>query len=260
MRFFKSLAIVTLIILYSPSAETAYGLPQYKRLLEREYQFKTPCATCHSQGGGSSLSVYGKVFDKAGKSSAAIKQIASQIPPGDKLNFGAKLKAKANPNDPKSTPENPGDWAGGSGIPTDELKTFAPSEVTSFSILEGELKSEQIDKLKTKLGDSFQDEDKYPTFYFGEVNGKKTFVVQYVRLPQIKKTLGLVVNTGGSVVNLSFVGAKKGEVPAAIKEKFVGKKLVEIEAMKAGSDEETESLRSGVLRGLAGINAVFSKK
>lgn len=257
MSFAKSIAVVTLTLL---NIESALALPQYKRLIEREYQFKTPCATCHSQGGGSSLTVYGKAFDKAGKNAAAIKQIASQIPPGDKLNFGAKLKAKANPNDPKSTPENPGDWAGGSGIPTEELKSFAPNDVTNFSILEGELKSEQVDKLKTKLGDTFQDEDKYPTFYFGEVGGKKTYVVQYVRLPQLKKTLGLVVNTGGAVVNLSYVGAKKGEVTASVKEKFVGKKLADLEAMKAGGDEESEALRSGVLRGLAGINAVFSKK
>ena len=175
----------------------AHALPQYRRLLEKEYQFKAPCATCHSQGGGSSLSPYGKAFERAGKSSKAVQSIASQIPTGDKLTFGAKLKAKANPNDPASTPENPGNWAGGSGIPTEELKSFSPSEITGFSILEGELKSEQIEKLKGKVGELYLEEDKYPTFYFGEVAGKKTYVIQYIRSPKAKKTVGLVVSTVG---------------------------------------------------------------
>ena len=239
----------------------AHALPQYRRLLEKEYQFKAPCATCHSQGGGSSLSPYGKAFERAGKSSKAVQSIASQIPTGDKLTFGAKLKAKANPNDPASTPDNPGNWAGGSGIPTEELKSFSPAEIATFSILEGELKSDQVEELKKKVGDVYQEEDRYPTFYFGEVGGKKSYVIQYIRAPKLKKTIGLVVSTAGLVKNLSYVGATKEEMPAPLKEKFLGKKLTEVEAIPSAElYEEQKDLKTTLIRGLSSINLVFAKK
>lgn len=259
-RFFsRTLASAFLVFPLLPlmNFDEALALPQYQRLLRQEYGFKAPCATCHSQGGGSSLSSYGKAFERAGKSKLAITQIASTVPKGDRLTFGTKLKARANPNEPASTPQNPGDWAGKSDIPTAELKEFSPAEIEKFSLLEGELKATQIEVLKNKLGASYQDEDKYPTFYFGEVGGKKTFVVQYVRLPEVQKTLGLVVSTKGEVVGLSFVGAKKGPVPAQAKEKLVGKKLADVaQAVTAFSGEEKQ-VAEAVLRGLTGINLVF---
>lgn len=252
MRF---LIFTILISLNNP----AFALPQHKRILEREYQFKTPCAICHTQGGGSGLSVYGKAFEKNGKNAEAVKRIASIVLAGDKYSFGAKLKAKADPNDPKSTPDNPGDWAGGSGIPTDELKTFAPADVKSFSLLEGELKAEQIEKLKLNLGENFLEEDKYPTFYFGEVAGKKKYVVQYLRLPKIKRTLGLAVDTSGTIVNLSYVGAQKSEIAPTLKNKILGKTLAELEKMKLFTSDEENALIVGSLRGLSAINSVFKK-
>ena len=71
----------------------AMALPQYQRLLKQEYGFKAPCATCHSQGGGSSLSVYGKAFERGGKSRMAISTIASQTPKGDTFDFGTRAFA-----------------------------------------------------------------------------------------------------------------------------------------------------------------------
>jgi hypothetical protein len=241
----------------SLASNFAFALPQYQRLLRQEYGFKAPCATCHTQGGGSSLTAYGKAFERAGKSKFAITKIASIVPSGDKLDFGTKLKARANPNDPASTPQNPGDWAGKSDVPTAELKEFAPTEIEKFSLLEGELKPAQIETLKVKLGSLYQDEDKYPSFYFGEVGGKKTYVVQYVRLPTAKKTLGLVVSTKGEVTALSFVGANKGPVSPVAKEKLVGKKLSDVEKAATTLSGEDKEVAEGVQRGLTGITLAF---
>lgn len=252
-------AILPCALLLCGWSLTAFALPQHQRLLRQEYGFKAPCSTCHSQGGGSSLSPYGKAFDRAGKGPMAIKKIASIVPQGDTLSFGDKLKSRANPNDPKSTPSNPGPWAGGSDIPTQELKTFSPAEISNFTLLEGELKAEQIERLKAKLGDLYQEEDKYPTFYFGEVGGKKSFVVQYVSLPKTDKTIGLVVSTKGAVVNLAYVGKEKGEVPKAQKDKLVGLTLAEVEKLPKEGDAEAASLRNGVVHGLTAINLVFGK-
>jgi len=258
MRAFLLTSISALIsTLFSSSA---WALPQYQRLLRQEYGYKIPCATCHSQGGGSSLSAYGKAFERAGKSRLAISKIATQMGPGDKLDFGTKLKARANPNDPASTPQDPGDWAGKSDIPTAELKEFSPPAIERFSLLEGELNAAQIETLKSKLGTLYQEEDKYPTFYFGEVGGKKTYVVQYVRLPESKKTLGLVVSTKGEVQGLAFVGAKKGPASATVKEQLSGKKLVDIEKVAASLSAEDKEVAQGVIRGLTAINLVFSGK
>lgn len=239
----------------------AFALPQYRRLLDREYGYKTPCSTCHSQGGGSSLTTYGKAFDRAGKGQNAIKQIASVVPAGDKLSFDAKLKGRANPNDPASTPEKPGDWIkAGASVPTEELKSFSPAEVSSFSILEGELKSEQVTALQEKIGKEFQDEDKFPTFYFGEVQGKKKYVVQYVRAPKLKRTIGLVVDTSGSVKSIAYVGEKKKELSQELKSKFVDKKLADIEKLPSTGDEEYSEVRNSLVRGLSAISLVFAKK
>jgi len=203
------------------------------------------------------LTAYGKAFERAGKGRLAISKIASIVPSRDKLDFGTKLRARADPNDPASTPQNPGDWAGKSDIPTAELKEFTPAEIEKFSLLEGELKPAQIETLKGKLGRLFQDEDKYPTFYFGEVGGKKTYVVQYVRLPDAKKTLGLVVSTKGEVTALSFVGAKKGPVSSDAKGKLVGKKLADVEKAVPSFSGEDKEVSEAVQRGLTGITYVF---
>lgn len=256
-----SINVLCTILMFGVFSDHAFALPQYRRLLDREYGYKTPCSTCHSQGGGSSLTTYGKAFERAGKGQNAIKQIASQIPSGDKFSFDAKLKARANPNDPASTPQNPGDWVkSGSAIPTEELKTFSPSEVTSFSILEGELKADQVASLQAKLGKDFQEEDKFPTFYFGEVGGKKKYVIQYVRAPKLKKTLGLVVDTSGTVKSIAFVGKDKSEVSHDLKNKFIDKKLADIEKLPATGDEEYIDVRSVLVRGLNAISLVFAKK
>ncbi|MCA2960567.1 MAG: hypothetical protein IOD12_09955 [Silvanigrellales bacterium] len=246
-----------LLAAWTPSA--AWALPQYQRLIRQEYGFKAPCATCHAQGGGSSLSVYGKAFERAGKSRGALASIASIVPKGDTFDFGTKLKARADPNDPTSTPKAPGTWAGKGDIPSDELKTFVPSDATAFSILEGELSASQIDALKAKVGASFQEEDKSPTFYFAEVAGKKTYVVQYVHLPSSKRTLGLVVSTKGQISSLVFVGAKAGPVSAKASNTFVGKKLSEVESTTGLTGEEAE-VGEGVRRGLNVISLVFASK
>lgn len=239
------------------SGNIAFALPQYQRLLKQEYGFKAPCATCHSQGGGSSLSTYGKAFERAGKGRLAITSIAGQIPKGDTFDFGAKLKAKANPNDPKSTPSSPGDWAGKSDLPLEELKTFAPSEIEKFTVLEGELKDDQVAKLKERLGDAYTDEDKFPVFYFGEVGGKKTYVVQYVRVPKLKKTLGFVVSTQGAVVGLAYVGATKSPIPEVLKNNTIGKKRDGVEQSLKSATGDDKLLLEGVYRGLSAIQLVF---
>ena len=239
------------------SSGPALALPQYQRLLRQEYGFKAPCATCHSQGGGSSLGAYGKAFERAGKSRMALTKIATIVPKGDKFDFGTKLKARADPSDPSSTPQSPGDWAGKSDVPTAELKEFAPEGIEKFTLLEGELNAAQIETLKGKLGALYQDEDKYPTFYFGETGGKKTHVVQYVRLPESKKTLGLVVSTKGEVTALSFVGAKKGPVSAPAKENLAGKKLADVEKAVPTLAGEDKEVAQGVQRGLTAITLVF---
>ena len=236
---------------------SALALPQYQRLVRQEYGFKSPCSTCHSQGGGSSLSIYGKAFERAGKSRSAILSIAAQIPKGDSFDFGTKLKAKANPNDPKSTPTTPGDWAGKSDIPSEELKSFSPPEINGFSVLEGELKEDQVAKLKEKLGDAYSEDDKYPVFYFGEVKGRKTFVIQYVRVPKLKKTLGVVVNTQGEVVGISFVGSNPSTFPELLKSNVLSQKQTGIDTLLKSSDGESRAILEGIYRGLSAIGLVF---
>ena len=247
-------------LLLSSISLRAFALPQYQRLVRKEYGFKAPCATCHTQGGGSSLTPYGKAFDRAGKSSLSIQKIAALSSPGDKLSFGEKLKARANPNDPRSTPASPGDWAGQSDIPVQELKSFSPPEISNFTVLEGELNKEQIEKLKGRLGVHYQEEDRYPTFYFGEVDGKKKYVIQYIPVKKLEKAVGLVVSTAGEVVSLAYVGGKKSELSQDIKAKLKGATLASLEKDPGEASEEFKQVRSGVMRGLHGISLVFGKK
>jgi hypothetical protein len=137
------------------------------------------------------------------------------------------------------------------------LKTFSPAEVERFSVLEGELKEEQLKKLKEKLGDAYSEEDKFPVFYFGEVSGKKAFVVQYIHISKLKKTLGFVVSTQGAIVGVSFVGAIKAPISESLKLSILGKKREGIEVLLKSAAADDKLILEGVYRGLSTIQLVF---
>ncbi len=237
------------------NAAPAGALPQYQRMVNGVYGYRAPCITCHTDGAGSSLSPYGKAFERAGRTQAAVQLIAGKKNTGDMLTFGEKLAAKANPNDPKSTPAAPGDWLA-QDIPTKDLKLFAPAEVTSFTLLEGKFLPEKEKAYRAAVGAAFQDEDLLPTYFFGEVSGKRQYVIQYVRSTKLKKTIGLVVNIKGQVVSAAWVGKKTEPLPKEIFEPYRSKDLPTIRSLKVSGEEE-EEVRLVMIRGLTGINLVF---
>jgi hypothetical protein len=94
-------------------------------------------------------------------------------------------------------------------------------------------------------------------FYFGEVKGRKTFVIQYVRVPKLKKTLGVVVNIQGEIVGVSFVGSNPSTFPELLKSNVLSQKQTGIDTLLKSSDGESRAILEGIYRGMSAIGLVF---
>jgi hypothetical protein len=148
--------------------ENSWALPSYQRLWEKKYGYTTSCMLCHSKGGGSQLGGYGEDFQRFGMTSAAFANIEKRDSDKDGFTNIDEIRAKANPDDPLSTPAKPTDWLSrieDSMLPMEELKKIFP-EIKKFSLLEGTLFPDQIKQIENGLSEKLSEADAVPTFYF----------------------------------------------------------------------------------------------
>ena len=243
----------------------SFALPSSARLFQTVYGFKTSCLLCHTEGGGTSLTPYGKDFMKSGANMASFKKIEDRDSDGDGIKNLAEILARSNPGDKKSTLEIKGDWlakAGSIFIPEKQLdemfsKVFTKS--VKYSAIEGALSAEQLSAMKTKLARDVLDDDRVPTFYFAEVEGKKEAVAQLMTEKISGHTLiaGIAVATSGKVKSIKIFDADKSFAQA---ETFINKlkeiDLVSLKNIKPTLDSE-KTIYSLVERSLLLMNIVF---
>jgi len=191
----------------------ANALPAYARLFEKQYRYRPGCGLCHSRGGGSQPTDFGKDFLRAGVNLNAFKLIEQKDSDGDKVKNYDEIQAKSNPGDSKSTPNNQGDWltkVEQEALPTKELSRLFHN-IEQFSSVEGMLSEAQISAVEEGLGGNLLDEDKVPTFYFAvqpsEGKLKRVGVASFVTQPATKGDLiaGVAVNLEGKVTKVLLI-------------------------------------------------------
>ncbi|MBI5743583.1 MAG: hypothetical protein HY952_03455 [Elusimicrobia bacterium] len=220
-----SRALLGAVLLEFIAAASARALPAYKKLWEKKYNYNMSCAICHTKGGGSELTGYGKDFQRFGISPAALKAIEERDSDGDGFTNIKEIRAKSNPGNLNSTPANPTGWLDGieaSALPLKQLQDLFPG-FKKFSVLEGTLLDKQVLQIEKDLDKKLPDEDKAPTFYFAlrEAQGKlqRTGVALFIT-PGGEES-GLIVavgmDLGGKVTKVSLA---KNEVSKKLADKY----------------------------------------
>lgn len=243
-------------------SQAAYALPASARLFHQNYGYKVSCLLCHSSGGGSSPNNYGKAFLRAGGNSAAFKKIESPDSDGDGIPNLAEILAKSNPGDKHSNPTKTGDWlvsASSIFIPKDQLEKLFP-DYSNFSAIEGSLSPKQLEFVQSKIGRPPPDDDKVPTFYFAEKDGKRQAVAQLMTEQKDSKGIstGVAVATNGKILRVVVLGGTLGDTTKDKKEltdPYVGKSLLDLPSALAG--DASKLIDSSVRRSLALMQAVF---
>lgn len=250
---------------------TAHALPAYSRLYQAKYGYRPSCAACHTSGGGSTVTDYGRDFLRAGANFPAYARVEGKDSDGDKVQNLEEIKAKANPGDPRSVPANAGDWlkeAEKVPIPEEQLKELFP-DADAFAALEGTLKPDQVAAAEGRLGVTLTEEDKVPTFYFAIKGGKKYGVAEFVSAGSAKGPISVAVamDAGATVTGVRILKnpTDKGVEDAAFLGQFRGKKAgdpmeVGRDLVPAkGSEEVSTSVAVSVRKAVAAISIVFAK-
>lgn len=265
---------LALVVLIFPGELLA--LPAYRRLWEGKYKYKMSCVICHARGGGSELNGYGRDFQRFGMTPGAFKTIESRDSDGDGFKNIDEIRAKSNPGDSRSTPNNATDWLERierSMLPLAQLQDLFPG-VKKFSSLEGTLLPEQIEQVEKALGEKLLPQDTVPTFYFAiqkvgdkfKRKGVSLFVTPTGR--EGKMTVAVGMDLSGKITRVLLI--KNTEDEKLYDEEFLSQfsgKSVD-DSLEVGKDirpvpeaEDASKLVSrAVKKALYIVQVVFSKK
>jgi hypothetical protein len=254
------------------SVVDACALPSSRRIFEAKYGYKATCALCHEKGGGSAANDYGKAFLRAGANAPAFAKIESKDSDGDGISNGQEIQSRANPGDPRSTPDKVGDWLADAGkvpIPDKPLKVLFPG-AEAFAAVEGSLDEAQVTFVQDKTGERLADDDKVPTFYFAIAQGKRYGVAQFVRVEGTKQPMSVAValDIKGQITAVKVLKSeedKRFSAEAFLKQ-FVGKTIKD--SLKVGTDVTPVSGEEALSRTVAAevrkalwiVQAVFGKR
>lgn len=232
------------LYLVGPDPQEAQALPSYARLYHAKYGYKISCNICHQTGGGSAITDYGRDFKRFGLSFPAFGKIEKRDSDGDGIANLEEILAKANPGDPRSTPQSPGDWLERieeSFIPKEQLVQLFP-EASYYTVLEGTLNDQQVAAIEAALGRPLEPEDKVPTFYFafsGTKEQPQRIGLAIFGTPKGLEgpmMLGIGISLKGQVAKTVIYRSEKdkGTFTEAFLEQFQGKILRD--AFRAGED------------------------
>ena len=264
---------VTVVLLaglwLAPSA--AFALPAYSRLFQAKYGYRVGCNLCHTAGGGSTVTDYGRDFLRAGANFGAFAKLEARDSDGDGSPNLDEIKQKSSPGDARSLPKSPGDWLGEAekvSVPQKDLKRLF-ADADAFAALEGSLKSAQVGGVEARLGLKLTDEDKVPTFYFALKAGKKYAVAQFVSVatPKGPMSVAVALDTSAAVTSVRILknpDDKTVEDTAFLKQ-FSGKRqgdalVVGKDIVSApGNPKLSQEVATAVHKASAIMNAVFGK-
>ncbi len=253
----------------APSA--AFALPVYSRIFQAKYGYRVGCNLCHTAGGGSTTTDYGRDFLRAGANFGAFSKLEGRDSDGDGSPNLDEIKRKSNPGDARSLPKAPGDWLGEADkvpVPQKDLKQLF-ADADAFAALEGSLKAAQVGGVEAQLGLKLTDEDKVPTFYFALKAGKKYAVAQFVSVatPKGPMSVAVALDTRAAVTAVRILKNPddKAVEGAAFLKQFRGKRqgdalLVGKDIVSAsGNQSLSQEVATAVHKASAIMNAVFGK-
>lgn len=263
------LLIGLILFLWATQAE---ALPSSRRLFEAKYSYKTTCSLCHEKGGGSASNDYGKAFLRSGGNFPSFAKIEKKDSDGDGISNIDEIQAKANPGDPRSIPDKPGDWLAEAGkvpIPEKQLKEIF-KEAEAFAAIEGSLNESQVAFVQENTKAALTEDDRVPTFYFAITGGKRTGVAQFIRAEgsQQPMSVAVAISIKGEIIAITLLKSEEdkrfGE--EAFLKQFVGKSFKD--PMKIGADLTavpgrealSKTFANEVWKSLWIVQAVFAKR
>ncbi|MEQ1440623.1 hypothetical protein AAG565_14795 [Fontimonas sp. SYSU GA230001] len=105
---------------------TASAEPTFARLYKQQYGYTPSCNACHKDGGGTPLNAYGQQYKEAGMNLAAFGMIGVRDADGDGVANDAEARARANPGDARSTPQDKGGWLDTASLIPREVQAAFP--------------------------------------------------------------------------------------------------------------------------------------
>lgn len=136
------LAMGSLVLSGNAGAE-----PRFARLYKQQYGYPPSCHACHKDGGGTPLNAYGEAWKEAGSSVGAFAAIGGRDSDGDGVDNAAEARAKANPGQARSTPQEPGDWLDTANLIPREVQGVFPG-VTAYKPLDTILTDKELTRAR----------------------------------------------------------------------------------------------------------------
>lgn len=161
MRTFVLVGIALLSV--SPGA---YALPSFRTVLEKHAGYKTSCRACH-QPRDNRLTTYGREYGRLGRGLSALEALDYMDPDQDGLSSRNELARRANPGDPRSTPDYVGNWLADlePTVPPEAPLRAVFGDTVDFAVLEKPLPSDRVERAETFLGERLQPEEAVPTVF-----------------------------------------------------------------------------------------------
>jgi hypothetical protein len=142
------------------------ALPSFRSLFERHAGYKTSCRVCH-QPGDNRLTPYGRDYRRLGGGAAALEALDMMDPDQDGVPSKNEIALRANPGDPRSTPDHVGHWLADlepAVPPAGHLRAvFGPA--VELSVSERPLAPEQVEEAEAFLGGRLRAEERQPTLF-----------------------------------------------------------------------------------------------
>ncbi len=238
IKSFRFFPLTILIVLFSQL--DIESKPIYARYYKQTYGYIPSCNTCHKDGGGSVLNSYGEAFKKAGNGVEGFSKMASLDLDGDGFSNEAESKAKANPGDKNSTPQNPGNWLDPNSLVPKDVQNLFPS-IRTWILKDAILTSSDLEESK-KMGAtlSLLDEN---TIYIPVENQLPVGTAILFPVMHENKTFYLMMSTDKTLVIKEIKVLDAKNLPLAKKseyyQSYLGKKPKEISISPTKNLEST---------------------
>lgn len=151
------------VLAFPPSS---IALPSHRNIYQAKTGYAVSCVVCHNPKTGR-LTDYGSEFLRQGRGRDALDALDVLDPDKDGFSSGAEIKARANPGDPRSTPEHPGPWLTAiqpTPIPRQILTEFFGKDAV-FEVVEKPLSYEGVNRAERILKVPLFDDDIYPSIF-----------------------------------------------------------------------------------------------
>ncbi|MES0875213.1 hypothetical protein [Sinimarinibacterium thermocellulolyticum] len=224
-----------LAVLMSLGSGAAQAEPAFARLYKQQYGYTPSCNACHKDGGGTPVNGYGQQYKDAGMTLAAFGTIAGLDGDGDGFANDAESRARANPGDARSTPDNKGDWLDTASLIPREVQAAFPG-VRAYLPRDAVLTDADIARARSMGAELSRDDEN--TIYIPLENQRPVGTALIFPVAHGDKTFFLLMTTDRQLRITGVVPLNTNQVPAAARaELYRGYTGVALDALPAAQGE-----------------------